>query len=184
MTRNGKIARLPESIRAELNQRLREGEPGKHLVKWLNGLPQVQAVVKAKFEGQPIAENNLSAWKTGGYLAWEQDQATREGLDSFMDKAGVLQTPAEKDLIYRMVDFVSIKMALELNRLDSVPDGEAKAALWRELRLSVLNLWRNALHAERLDIERDKYAEVKEPERPKMTPEEKEAGMRQIMGVD
>jgi len=31
-TRNGKIARLPKDIREELNRRLEDGEPGKHLV--------------------------------------------------------------------------------------------------------------------------------------------------------
>jgi hypothetical protein len=41
MTRNGKIARLPAATREELNQRLLDGERGKHLVLWLNGLPQV-----------------------------------------------------------------------------------------------------------------------------------------------
>jgi hypothetical protein len=42
MTRNGKIARLPAAIREELNQRLLEGEQGKPLVAWLNGLPKVK----------------------------------------------------------------------------------------------------------------------------------------------
>ncbi len=45
LTRNGKIARLPLAIRLELNRRLDEGEQGKKLVAWLNGLPAVQAIV-------------------------------------------------------------------------------------------------------------------------------------------
>jgi len=36
MTRNGKIARLPCSIRDLLNRRLHDGESGKSLVDWLN----------------------------------------------------------------------------------------------------------------------------------------------------
>ena len=39
MTRNGKIARLPRAIRDELSRRLQDGEPGKHLVQWLNWNP-------------------------------------------------------------------------------------------------------------------------------------------------
>jgi len=36
MTRNGKIARLPRAIRDSLNQRLHDGETGRHLVRWLS----------------------------------------------------------------------------------------------------------------------------------------------------
>ena len=45
MTRNGKIARLPRAVR----DRLADGEPGKALVTWLNGLPEVVAVLDRDF---------------------------------------------------------------------------------------------------------------------------------------
>ena len=67
MTRNGKIARLPWSIRNELNRRLRDGEEGKRLVEWLNSLPEVQEALQEHFGGRPINEQNLSEWKQGGY---------------------------------------------------------------------------------------------------------------------
>src|SRR4051812_39971876 len=54
MNRNGKIARLPEDLRQELNERLCDGEAGTSLVAWLNGLPEVQAVMAAEFGGVPI----------------------------------------------------------------------------------------------------------------------------------
>ena len=41
MTRNGKIARLPDDIREELNRRLERNVQGITLVEWLNSLPQV-----------------------------------------------------------------------------------------------------------------------------------------------
>ena len=44
--RNGKIARLPRPSRDELARRIEDGEPGKDLVQWLNGLPAVQDVLK------------------------------------------------------------------------------------------------------------------------------------------
>ena len=40
MTRLGKIGRLPREIREKLNQRLADGEIGKGLVDWLNGLQE------------------------------------------------------------------------------------------------------------------------------------------------
>jgi hypothetical protein len=43
MTRNGKIVRLPRSIREELNRRLDNGEQGKALVEWLNSPGDPQA---------------------------------------------------------------------------------------------------------------------------------------------
>ena len=59
MTRNGRIARLPAALREELNQRLLDGEQGQPWIEWLNGQPKVQAVLQAKFNGNPITENNL-----------------------------------------------------------------------------------------------------------------------------
>ena len=35
MSRNGKAARLPATVRVEVNERLREGEPGNDLGAWL-----------------------------------------------------------------------------------------------------------------------------------------------------
>ena len=67
MCRNGKIARLPHAVRLELNQRLRDGESGKGLVEWLNGLPEVKAALQREFGGRAIREQNVSEWKQGGF---------------------------------------------------------------------------------------------------------------------
>ena len=45
MTATGKIARLPQEIRDELNRRLRDGERGRRLVDWLNSLPETQRML-------------------------------------------------------------------------------------------------------------------------------------------
>jgi hypothetical protein len=60
--RTGKIARLPAKVRKELNERLRDGEMGTELLAWLNGLPEVQAVLAAHFEGRASNEPNLADW--------------------------------------------------------------------------------------------------------------------------
>jgi hypothetical protein len=75
MTRNGKIARLPLAIRQELNQRLQDGQKGRQSVAWLNGLPEVQAVMASEFRGKPIAECNLSERLR---LQWEKLGFRRE----------------------------------------------------------------------------------------------------------
>lgn len=76
--RTGKIARLPQAVREDLNRRLRDGQPGKELVAWLNTLPEVQAILSASFEGRPITEQNLSEWRSGGYREWQHWEKTRE----------------------------------------------------------------------------------------------------------
>ena len=78
MTRKGKIARLPQSIREQINRRLQDGQPGNQVVAWLNTLPEVAAVMAAEFAGQPINEPNLSHWRLGGYQDWEARQDALE----------------------------------------------------------------------------------------------------------
>jgi hypothetical protein len=196
MTRNGKIARLPLAIREELNQRLQDGEQGKQLVDWLNSLPKVQSVMQAQFEGRPIGEPNLSEWKNGGYLSWEADHQTLEAVTSLVEGANSLQKAAKDGLTDRLALFLAAKMAVELRRLDSVPDAAEKAKVWRELRGSLVALRRGELNGEKLRLERDKYAERlrqqreekrlqrQEESKERMTPEEKEERIKQIMGTD
>lgn len=76
--RNGKVARLPHEVREELNRKLRDGQEGRGLVKWLNDLEEVQVAMCDYFEGRKLTEQNLSEWKKGGYLDWLKHQ---EALD-------------------------------------------------------------------------------------------------------
>lgn len=74
MARLGKIARLPESVRHELNRRLRDGHLGPQVLPWLNGHAEVLPVLAEYFGGQPINAQNLSDWRQGGYKEWEEKQ--------------------------------------------------------------------------------------------------------------
>ena len=80
--RTGKIARLPITIRTEINVRLRNGQTGGQILPWLNGLPDVQAVLGALFDGDPINAENLSQWRRGGYADWLSD---RDEIDDIRD---------------------------------------------------------------------------------------------------
>jgi len=70
MARIGKIARLPGAVRAQLNTRLQDGAAGKQIVRWLNSLPEVKAVLAHYCDGRPINEQNLSDWRQGGFEEW------------------------------------------------------------------------------------------------------------------
>lgn len=87
MTRNGKIARIPLDIRNELNQRLADGEQGKHLVAWLNDHPEVQEMLDLDFNRCPITEQNLSEWKKGGYEDWRLHQENLELARTIFEEA-------------------------------------------------------------------------------------------------
>lgn len=66
-TRTGKIAQCPAIVKRELNRRLDDGELAPTILPWLNGLPDVQAMLAAKFEGVAISPQNLTEWRQGGY---------------------------------------------------------------------------------------------------------------------
>ena len=69
MTRNGKIARLPQDIREELNERIRNGQTAEQLLDWLHAQERVWEVLEAHgFDAITIqnALNNLGAVQTAG----------------------------------------------------------------------------------------------------------------------
>jgi hypothetical protein len=54
MTGRGKIARLPQPIREQINQRLENGGKGRKIAEWLNTLTEVTSLLAAEFDGQPV----------------------------------------------------------------------------------------------------------------------------------
>ena len=113
MTRNGKIARLPWALREELNRRLRDGEPGKNLVDWLNNLPAVQEVLRKEFGGQLISEQNLSGWKQGGFEEWLRHQETRTWVGELASQAADIREEAEE---LSVADLLAVPLAVALGR--------------------------------------------------------------------
>jgi len=92
MARIGKIARLPESIRTELNLKLLAGEPAVRILPWLNGLLEVQQILETDFEGLHINDENLSKWRNGGYQDWLN---RRERVSSIRELSGISVKLAE-----------------------------------------------------------------------------------------
>jgi hypothetical protein len=119
-THVGKIGRLSQSVRDELGRRIEDGEPGKELVKWLNGLPRVKAVLNAHFSGRPITEQNLSEWKQGGHQDWLRHQETRHFVQHLHEKAKDLKVYYEDDEWFTEMDTsedLAAMLAAELARL-------------------------------------------------------------------
>jgi hypothetical protein len=162
--RTGKIARLPFEIREQLNQRLLDGEQGKSLAAWLNSLPEVQSILATQFQGHAIREQNLSEWRKGGYLAWLKQQEARQGVTSFLEKVEGLKKAAKDGLTEQIAFYLAARAALELQRLESVPESEEKAKAMKELTANVVALRRGDLEHERLRLQQERYGLHKKTE--------------------
>jgi hypothetical protein len=172
MTRNGKIARLPQSIREEINLRLQNGEEARLIAGWLNTLPKVQALLKAGFDGQPINENNLSNWKLGGFREWQDQQATQEAVHRLAASAAGLRRAASGDRLKQpapgalitdqLALYLASRLAVALAELPSAsqdPDGpEGHLKRLRLLCLPLVALRKGDHDVQWLLVERDRLA--------------------------
>jgi hypothetical protein len=132
--RNGKIARLPRSIRNQLNERLDRSEESPQLLEWLNALPEVRKVVKDHFAGVPISKQNLSEWRQGGFEEW------RARRDLCEDARDVRQLSGEMDDEYSqyvLADDVAQVLAARFGSLIANWNGEVDEKF--EARSRVLN---------------------------------------------
>ncbi len=159
MTRNGKIARLPCSIRDLLNGRLRDGESGKGLVEWLNGLPKVQEVLAEEFGGRPISEQNLSEWKQGGFEDWLRHQEACAWVRTLVDESTDLEEEAGD---VSVADWLSAPVAVALGRwIQEVAAGAQNNPEQRKGLLAIARelaeLRRSDHEEERLRIERARW---------------------------
>jgi hypothetical protein len=139
MTRKGKIARLPRSIRELLNQRLDEGEPATRLVEWLNELGEVKDVLEVEFDGRPINDQNLTDWKQGGFIDWQQRQESREWARAMIDGAEEVADLAEEAGAMPFSNSLAAAAALTLGKLmhglasDALSDSDKRDDLLRVL---------------------------------------------------
>lgn len=161
MTRNGKIARLPCSIREELNRRLRDGEPSKNLVELLNSLPKVQEVLAEEFGRRPINEQNLSEWKQGGYEDWLQHQETRAWVQQLADQSAEIE---EVTGDFSVTDWLSAPLAFALGRwlqtaAAKAPDDPKQIQTLLFVAREVIRLRRSDHSEQRLRLERERWEE-------------------------
>ena len=161
ISRRGKIARLPETIRRQLNQRLRNGEAGSVVVDWLNLLPEVQAVLATEFGGTPVREQNLSQWRRGGYAAW---LAQQEALEMAAPVAADLQALAEATggpVTDQMALWLTTRYLLASRNLEIASASDESG--WERLHefcRDLVALRRGDHCAGRLQLDREKFAGV------------------------
>jgi hypothetical protein len=159
MTRNGKIARLPKTIRDELNRRLDNNEQGKGLVAWLNSLPEVYAIIKSDFGGKPIREQNLSEWKKGGYADWQKRQEILGWLNQLKEDA------AEVDTVMRNSEFtrnLAMVLSVDLARamkeaMEQIPDPGKRMDCLERMAGRIAQFRREESNAARAQIASEKW---------------------------
>ena len=157
MTRKGKIARLPQPIREQINRRLENGEEGKQIAEWLNTLPEVTAVLAAEFAGQPINEPNLSHWKTGGYRDWEAQQEALEAARLFDSDAAELGRETCPQLADKLALCLTARIAVALRHLPSGDeDADRHLERLRRIRAELTALPKGDHNAQWLRIESGK----------------------------
>jgi hypothetical protein len=206
MTRTGKIARLQRSVREELNRRLRDGEQGKSLVGWLNGLPSVKEALKEQFNSRPISEQNLSEWKQGGYTEWLAHQDALERAQNLSADAAELSATGGA-----LGEHLAIALTARYAALLAQWDGDSNGAIAQnvrtlralctdivELRRGDHSAARLKVEQERLQLERAKDEQhiqerfekwLQQPEvknricGSKLTPEERQKRLRQIFNL-
>jgi len=161
LTRNGKIARLPLAIRQELNRRLDEGEQGKKLVAWLNGLPAVQAIAATEFGGKAIREQNLSEWKQGGYRDWLAKKEALEIAERLREDATEWNAEGRGALTDTLAFWLAARYAVATRRMAET-GGREGWRLLREMCGDIVELRKGDHTAERLLIERERLDLEKE----------------------
>jgi hypothetical protein len=155
LTRNGKIARLPLAVRQELNRRLDQGEQGKKLVAWLNGLPAVQAIAATEFGGKAIREQNLSEWKQRGYRDWLAKQEALEIAERLSEDATEWNAQGRAGLTDTLAFWLVARYALATRRVAET-GGREGWRLLREMCADIVELRKGDHTAERLQIERER----------------------------
>ncbi len=158
MTRTGKIARLPVSIRDQLNRRLLDNEPGPSLLDWLNSLPEVQAILAAEFASQPISPANLSQWKSGGHRDWLTRQDALALARDLEDRQALGHSSLAGPFTDKLARWLALHYASAAVRALTAEDLNPDTH-WRCLRqfcANVTRLQREEHQAQRIDLERQR----------------------------
>ena len=201
MTRNGKIARLPQPIREQINRRLQDGQNGREIIAWLNSSDEVKAVLAQGFDGLEINDVNLSHWKLGGFRDWEAQQAALAETQRIVSEGMALDKVGDKALADKLAAWLLGRYAVATRQLIENEDDAAAWKLLREVCHDLVALRRGDHFAEWLRIDREKLelqrrrqereekVAKSEPEAesrpaaPALSNEEKERRWRQIFGM-
>ena len=153
-THRGKIGRLPTELREQVNRRLEAGQRGAILVAWLNGLPEVQAILVDEFDGKPIREQNLSDWRKYGFKEWRR----RREATAMAAEIGELPVAGNSPVTNQIATWGSVRYLMAVRELvDNQADNTSKLATLREFTRDVIDLRRSEHRTARLEFEQERF---------------------------
>ena len=165
----GKIARLPSSIRHQLNLRLLENsQPHNLLLDWLNSLPETQALLHSDFDGQPISKQNLHHWSQHGFRHWKLHHDALQFANAHLETDpddNLEDSPALSStiLLDKLLHWLALRYAALAETLPSNPDDpEADLRRLRRLSADILALHRAELSRSRVSLQERKVALLEE----------------------
>jgi hypothetical protein len=153
MKHNGKIGRLPEVIREQVNGRLEREETASSIAEWLNSLPEVRAMLEKDFGGVPISQQNVSEWSRGGFVESQMRRAAVEFAVGLKEENSALPNFEVGDFSEQLTQWIALRygaMAHDLSLGDS--DREKVLTHMRLFCREVLALRRGELSAGRLRV--------------------------------
>jgi hypothetical protein len=153
-TRKGKIARLPLAVREELNRRLDNGESGTSLRAWLHALPEVQAVLRAEFDGREINAQNLTEWRQGGYREWQATEEARALAEQLGRETLSGADKKHKDLPEMLALSLGARYFVASRFLYETTTDKEEWRLLCQFNEEIMKLRRSDLEARRLELQR------------------------------
>jgi hypothetical protein len=187
-TRTGKIARLPYHLREQLCHRLLDGESGPSLLEWLNAEPEVQAVLAKDFAGRPINEQNLSAWRQGGFVDWQRYVEDRAFMQHNTEIADAIEAQTDGGSLSDQAVTLAFLNMIRLIR-ETPPDAtlKEKCQVAVSVAQQAARLKNAETAADRASLAREKWEtprqEAAEEKSKELTQEEKVARLQQIFAV-
>ncbi len=155
--RRGKIARLPQRIRHELNIRLDDGDPFAEILAWLNALPEVQAVLAEHFASEPILQQNLSQWKKGGHQDWLQWQDELAAAELLRDTTAELRDRSPgAQILENLAVWLTVQLTVILNQ-PAPDDPTEEFALLTAATQALTQLQRGDVTRDRLACQRAEF---------------------------
>jgi hypothetical protein len=143
-----------------LNLRLENGAEGEALLAWLNGLADVQTMLRDDFGGVDISKQNLSEWRLGGFREWQLREEWKAQARAISDATGEMDGVLDASLLARdLAVALAARYAALLNGWDGEPDPkfEEKLRLLRGLNRDIALLQRTMQRAseQKREVERE-----------------------------
>jgi hypothetical protein len=183
MSRIGKIGRLPHHVREQLNGRLADGEPGPQILEWLNGLPDAQKILERDFGGRTVNEQNLTAWRQGGFIDWQKRQEACDHVRRLTEQAEALdEAAAGENVTDRLATVFTVELFKVLEELlEQGATAREKLNCLQEGLREIRLLRRGDHNAARLQMESERWERQRDQENEDKLKEMKEDSKAQLM---